>query len=606
MLSKITIKNFLSIKDEQTIKVNKDITSIIGKNEAGKSTILKALYKLNGNSIKDVEKNVELRNKESFIKALFILDEKEIEDINNHYLENNDLGFYALPTEYGKLYYQIEVNEDKDLRYYSLYYLNEDKKYILISKDIYLNRIIDYLKHIVTIFELDKEQKEKIENAYKLDESEIKGYIDNELIKINFPSDFINELKRISKQISPKKWINLLPKFEFIYFSSFESILKDQVLFSELEKNQQAENILKISGIDIDELSEAYDNNDEQVLEDLQTQCIEIVSKKFKTIFQQTDTEFKIKTRFGSANKDISFFTQDKTTGNRTISLSKRSDGFKWYLSLYLTLYDYLNNDSDKKYILLLDEPNLYLHPGAQKNLLFNVFKKEFNDTQIIYTTHSPYMIDSDNSFSIRIVEKDKQTVIYNTIQEYAEKNPKMKDVDTLTPLLTALELDVSNSLVFDNKDILVAVEGIQDVYILKAMLEITNLKEKFNKVKFIPGIGASKIPYLYSYLCGMGYNVYALLDNDKAGREAINDILNNDIEDERKEKILKYNLNDDVESDFLLEDLFSENDKKEYLKGKSTVLYKRIYDDRENIKFEKETIGKFKKFLEKLISLLK
>lgn len=606
MLSKVIIKNFLSIKEEQTIKINKDFTSIIGKNESGKSTILKAINKLNGYGIKNEEKNVELKSEESFIKGLFILNEEEINYINSDYEENNDLGFYSLPNEYGNLYYEIMIKENEDTKYYTLYYLDKNNKYIAISSSIYLTRIVDYIKSLDKAFELTKEQKESLSKLYKFSELDIKKSIDTDLINLNFPDGVIEELKKISSQISPKRWISLLPEYNFIYFSSFDSILKDNVLFSELETNKQAENILNISGIDVDELSDAYENDDEQSLEDLGTQCIEIVSKKFKEIFQQTDTEFKIKIRFGSAKKDISFFTQDKTSGNKTISLSKRSDGFRWYLSLYLTLYDYLNNDSDINYILLLDEPNLYLHPGAQKNLLFNVFKKEFIDTQIIYTTHSPYMIDSDNSYSIRIIEKDKQTLIYNSPQEYAEKNIKLKDVDTLTPLLTALELDISNSLVLNSGDILVTVEGIQDVYILKAMLEITKNDKKFNKVKFVPGIGASKIPYLYSYLYGMGYNVYSLFDNDKSGRNAISDIINGYEEDERANKLFMYNLDKNTESDFLLEDLFSSNDREKYLKTKSTILYKRIYDNRKTIKFEEETINNFKEFFKTLLSKLK
>lgn len=606
MLSKVIIKNFLSIKEEQTIKINKDFTSIIGKNESGKSTILKAIDKLNGYGIKNEEKNVELKSEESVIKGLFILDEKEINYINSGYEESNDLGFYSLPNEYGNLYYEIMIKENEDTKYYTLYYLDKNNKYIAISSSIYLTRIVDYIKSLSKSFELTKEQKESLSKLYNLSELDIKKSIDTDLIKLDFPDGVIEELKKISIQISPKKWISLLPQYNFIYFSSFDSILKDNVLFSEIETNKQAENILNISGIDVDDLSDAYENDDEQSLEDLGTQCIEIVSKKFKEIFQQTDTEFKIKIRFGSAKKNISFFTQDKTSGNKTISLSKRSDGFRWYLSLYLTLYDFLNNDSDINYILLLDEPNLYLHPGAQRNLLFNVFKNEFVDTQIIYTTHSPYMIDSDNSYSIRIIEKDRQTLIYNSPQEYAEKNIKLKDVDTLTPLLTALELDVSNSLILNSGDILVTVEGIQDVYILKAMLEITKNTSKFNKVKFVPGIGASKIPYLYSYLYGMGYNVYALLDNDKSGRNAMSDIINGDEEDERANKIFMYNLDKDTKSDFLLEDLFSSSDRDEYLKTKSTILYKRIYDNKKTIKFEEETINNFKEFFKILFSKLK
>ena len=56
MITKIRIKNFGSIKDEQLIKFNKDVTTFIGKNESGKSTILKAIDKLNGDKILESEK----------------------------------------------------------------------------------------------------------------------------------------------------------------------------------------------------------------------------------------------------------------------------------------------------------------------------------------------------------------------------------------------------------------------------------------------------------------------------------------------------------------------------------------------------------------------
>lgn len=605
MLSKVTIKNFLSIKNEQTIKINKDITSVIGKNESGKSTILKAINKLNGLKIETDEKNVELKSQESYIKGLFILDKEKIDIINKGYEEDNELGFYSLPSERENLYYEITIKDIDNTKYYTLYYLDEQKNYVPISEDIYLERIVEYIKSIGKKFRLDNEQEEALAKTYNLSEEGIKNYIDSNLIKLSFPKEVIDELKKVSEQINPDKWIDLLPEYKFVYFSSFESILKDKVLFNELNTNQQAKNILNISGINVDELGSAYKDGDEQALEDLGTQCIEVVSKKFKEIFQQTDTEFKIKIRFGSGKKDISFFTQDKTSGNKTISLSKRSDGFRWYLSLYLTLYDYLNNQENINYILLLDEPNLYLHPGAQRDLLFNVFKDEFDNTQIIYTTHSPYMIDSDNSYSIRIVEKNKETHIYNSTTEYVQKNPKMKDVDTTTPLLTALELNISNSLIVDSHDILITVEGIQDVYILNAMLEITKNKQKFENIKFISGMSASKIPYLYSYLYGIGYNVYALVDNDKDGRKAIETIIDSDIEDERVDKLFMYDLGSPSEKDFLLEDLFSENDRKKYLTPKSTILYKRIYDNRSTIELEKETINNFKKLFDALISKL-
>ena len=75
MITKIAIKNFGSIKEEVIIKFNKDVTTFIGKNESGKSTLLRAIDKLNNGKILESEKNVLLREKESSIEATFRLED---------------------------------------------------------------------------------------------------------------------------------------------------------------------------------------------------------------------------------------------------------------------------------------------------------------------------------------------------------------------------------------------------------------------------------------------------------------------------------------------------------------------------------------------------
>ena len=593
----------MSIKDEQIIKLNKDVTSIIGKNESGKSTLLKAISKLNGYSITKQEKNVSLKNESTYIKGYFKVSREEVKRINEEYTSNNEYSFYSLPDEYESLYYSKEITESKTT-YYGLYYMGDDKELKSINTSIFVERIREQIELVFNDESQTDEIKNFLKDIKKLSDVEIKEKIKT----LNVDGEIKEHLDSIGEEIEKNYWINLLPEYKFIMFSSFSDVLNDNVLFSEIDNNQQAKNILKIANIDIEELREAFENDDEQKLEDLQTQYIDIVSKKFKQIFQQTDENFKLKIRFGTSKKEIIFLTQDKTSGSSSINLSQRSDGFKWYLSLYLTLYDYLNKTNDNiNYILLLDEPNLYLHPGAQNNLLFNVFYKEFNDVQIVYTTHSPYMIDSDNSFSIRIVEKDDQTIIYKSSRDYAEKSKKIGDVDTLSPLLTALELHVSNSLIINDKNVVITVEGIQDVYLLQAMIKKCNYISKFKNVKFVSGMSAEKVPYMYSYLYGMGYNVYALVDNDAQGRKVIDTITNSDETDDIINRLLKYNLgNGDESKDYLLEDLLSKDDKNKYLSSKSTVLYKRIFDEIDSIQFEKETNENFKKFFDNLLKKIK
>ena len=127
MITKIAIKNFGSIKEEVIIKFNKDVTTFIGKNESGKSTLLRAIDKLNNGKILESEKNVLLREKESSIEATFRLEEDEIASINLEQEENTKYQLYKFPDNLGTLYFTKKVDESES-KYYGLYYLKEDKK----------------------------------------------------------------------------------------------------------------------------------------------------------------------------------------------------------------------------------------------------------------------------------------------------------------------------------------------------------------------------------------------------------------------------------------------------------------------------------------------
>ncbi|MBR3363066.1 MAG: AAA family ATPase [Bacilli bacterium] len=603
MITKISIKNFGSIKDTEIIKFNKDITAFIGKNESGKSTILRAINKLNNGKIIESDKNVLLRNNDSFIEATFRLEKDDIDKINLYYEDNTKYKFYKLPTEYDALYFTKRIDDSGKILH-KLFYLNYDEK-TKNNVEIQINKIFsDKIRNIINdIFNNNKNDKiESFLNDIKdMSEGDIKDHLQTLIIE---DENIKQEINDIVVEIKPDSWIELLPKYKFIYFSSFKDVLNDNVLFEMINNNQQALNILNIANIDMNKLKKAFEENDEITLGDMETDYLEIVSKKFKDIFQQTDENFKLKIRFGTNKKEIIFLTQDKTSDTKSINLSQRSDGFKWYLSLYLTLYDYLEKKAeDINYVLLLDEPNLYLHPGAQKNLLNNVFYKDFSNLQIFYTTHSPYMIDIDNNFSLRIVEKNESTKVYNSTREYAEKHADMKDIDTMTPLLTALDLNISNDIIYESKDKIFVVEGIQDVYLLRAMVNKLKYNTKMKNIKFISGTSAEKVPITYSYLFGMGYNTFTLVDKDKSGLNANRLIAEGSIDEELSYNLLNYDVINDYNSKtFMLESLMSEEDLKKYIPEKNTIYYKRIYDNFENMTFSKETIDNFKDLFDILL----
>ena len=82
--------------------------------------------------------------------------------------------------------------------------------------------------------------------------------------------------------------------------------------------------------------------------------------------------------------------------------LGSRSRGFVWFFS-FLAWYEDIKRQK-QNVILLLDEPGLSLHGRAQADLL-NYFEQELADRQLIYSTHSPFMIDPRNFEQVRIVQ---------------------------------------------------------------------------------------------------------------------------------------------------------------------------------------------------------
>ena len=253
-----------------------------------------------------------------------------------------------------------------------------------------------------------------------------------------------------------------------------------------------------------------------------------ILTSEINRIFSRKDNDnFAIKSRYSDDGKSISLLTYDKSTSNSAIGLSKRSLGFRSYLTMYFTMFVYFKqNTNSRHYVVLLDEPDLYLNPSAQKDLI-NVFKEKFKNCQIIYTTHSPYMIDTEDIKIFRLVYKDSETKVYNNIQDY-HKNVSINknEIDLMTPVVTALGLDIAYRLTNINDSKIILVEGIQDYYILKRMIIILDYQEKMKKFEIIPNMGASKIQYMYSYLLGLGYDLYVIFDDDISGKDELKNIV--------------------------------------------------------------------------------
>lgn len=178
----------------------------------------------------------------------------------------------------------------------------------------------------------------------------------------------------------------------------------------------------------------------------------------------------------------------------------------------------YQNLENERFVIFLFDEPGVYLHVNAQRELI-NLFEDLCaKGNQVVYTTHSPSMIDSNKLSCVRAIQKND---LGNTeiLSITSDKIDNISGGDTLSPLLHALGMDLKYNLGPSSIKTNIITEGITDYYYITAMLEYFNI---VNKPSVIPAIGASNIVNIASILIGWGCDFYLLYDYDDAGiREA-------------------------------------------------------------------------------------
>nr|WP_281719809.1 AAA family ATPase [Nitrosomonas nitrosa] len=215
--------------------------------------------------------------------------------------------------------------------------------------------------------------------------------------------------------------------------------------------------------------------------------------------------------------------------------LGSRSRGFVWFFS-FLAWYEDIKRQK-QNVILLLDEPGLSLHGRAQADLL-KYFEAELAEHQLIYTTHSPFMIDPQKFERVRIVQ-DLGIDAREPLPKDQDGTKVLSNVfdatdDSLFPLQGALGYEIQQTLFIGPNSLIV--EGPADMLYLRAVsaqLEREGRVGLSEKWVITPVGGSGKVPAFVALLAPQnGMNVATLLD-----------IQNNDrvlIEDLYKKKLLK------------------------------------------------------------------
>ncbi|KAB1154795.1 AAA family ATPase [Flavobacterium luteum] len=559
-LTQVTIDKYKSIQNQQIVDIDKDITTIVGMNEAGKTSFLTAIAKTNYfTSDSDFEFDIT----QDFPRNELIDFQHSEEDCNiikcKYEISNEFIN--EIEAEFGK-----DVYVNKEFSYTCHYKAKSNtfegistnlKKYLELKVDGYslsletknLIRKTISLKEIENIVGLaddedllvfKKDIKKIVDGAYPTWENELSGYIAQKWIKPNMPKFwYFDDYYPLSGKININKLINQPPT-------------------NERDKTSKA--LFELARIKPEEILNATEQEYEKYIALLEASSNKITNEIFKywSTNQNLDIEFRIENTTVNGTPEKILDIRVKSQRHKiTLPLDRRSKGFNWFFS-FIIWFSKIQADKNSDYILLLDEPGLNLHASAQADLLrfFDDLSKKY---QIIYTTHSPFMVETEHLNRVRTCfETDGGTVISDTIQE--------KDPNTLFPLQAALGYDIAQNLFVSKNNLLV--EGPADLIYLTVLSTILETEKRTclkDNITIVPVGGLDKVSTFISLLRGSKLNVACLLDTftDQKGKQKVDDLIRHKI---IKEKHIRFfnEFADNGKATADIEDLF---DKKEYIK---------------------------------------
>lgn len=552
-LEEFRIQNYKKIRDTDWIKCE-DLLVFVGKNEAGKSALLRALSKLKPT---DGEKYDGLREfphgrytdefkkqdwavatgrfsltadeKTQLTKTCSILDKVKTVTVTRHYSDLTTVTYEPEPklpmvsaTEWSELLESIQNELEDSVAPDGQGDAWAPKKQTLTE---YLNGVASAAKPAKKGPDLSKVQEVRQQFVAQMNEQWTKTIVKPWMEKID---PVANRLKAISDLNAAKLWVTDHMPY-FLYFGRYE-VLGSSIYLPELVQRLQASDksprsriqqaLFKHVGVDITQLAGlGHHQHGEGEKEAIRRQIEELtikansaslaMTKKFADWWLQRNHRFNYK-----FNGDYFQIWVSDDLDPTDVEFEGRSQGMQYFFSFYL-LFLVEAEEAHRNCILLLDEPGLHLHPTAQEKLI-EFLDKIATLNQTFYSTHSPFLIDGSRL--------ERARAVYETPNgTEVSANVWPRDRDTLFPLQAALGYSLCQTLFLAKKQVLV--EGSTDYMLLSALnirLRADNKASLARDIVMLPMGGTTNLAPLASMLAGHSIELAFLLDSDPAADSAI------------------------------------------------------------------------------------
>tara|TARA_R110000744_G_C19366200_1_gene561933 strand:+ start:305 stop:2257 length:1953 start_codon:yes stop_codon:yes gene_type:complete len=562
-LVKVHVKDYHSVRDSNEFDIG-DVTCLVGKNEAGKTALLQAMYHLRP-----------------------IIDADVGYSITDDY-PRRDVSDYRHETESGERDHSVVARlvfelEAEDLESVAAVFgkdalksnsLSIEKKYeqsnITFGLDV---DEVGALRSLLGRFSVQGESRQQFLECKTPEEAKAIADSIEQTEAVVSMQEWIGKIiaaKSVSLYIYNKILQDRVPKF--LYFDDYYQMLgcdniealKSRVDSGKLNKSDHPLlGLIHRARLDLDELLSPSTTRDlKNTLEGAGNHLTKNIVKYWS---QNKHLQMRFDVR--PARKQDPEGMQSGTNiwaeiyDKRhlvTTELGSRSKGFVWFFS-FLAWYGDIQRDK-QNVILLLDEPGLSLHGKAQSDLLRYFEEELVGNHQLIYTTHSPFLVDATRFDRVRIVQdrsvdSDEELPLEEDGTKVITEVLEATD-DSLFPLQGALGYDLAQTLFVGSNCLIV--EGVSDLLYLQVMSGVLQSegRESLSEDWVITPVGGlDKVPTFVALLGSQRkLNIAALIDFQEKDRQTIENMWKKKLI--QKKQVLTYaDFVDGNEAD--VEDLF-------------------------------------------------
>ena len=555
-LRKFRVRAYRCIHDSGEITVG-DLAAFVGRNESGKTTILQALTLLNRDeqvSELDLcdEMNEELKDEIRLAEGEFELNQNEIEMLKEK--------FPSIPEM--KKIKLFRTNRNPKVQYeFDDIELGEEENKGLNSWENFSKQIIEFLDTIpnhlriqidTSFFEegvpnnqgsFDRGMAEFSNQFHVIAIQEPKVIEEWKKIYESPENQFSNLLSGKSEKTALQNFIESELHPRFVYFSDYKKIYGNINLNEYLreEKRERADSIEYVEEFDKAEtvrnlfyLAE-LDMNELEEVKESPSKCIKLLNAASNRLTKKLNPAWKgdpihVDLRYNPGNimsVVISDVHKDGTVTNSGL-LNRRAEGFKWTFSFIVNFAAETQRAELKEAILLLDEPARNLHPTQQMGIS-DLLKNLAGSNQVLYATHSPFMIFDYTPGNLLVVELDKRKHLSRIFYDYWNADDK-----TLTPILYGLSRGQVESIVDreigTNSRPVIIVETMSDSMYLNAFdkfLQDPNIS--MNPLNVIAAYNKNSVLPLAIFYRNHGYRTFILLDNTEESKQISAQLVSNE-----------------------------------------------------------------------------